>query len=895
MGDSFSRSFNPFAEAAAGNEQTGTREGAQAAVHAAALPGIRADRLCENDPMVSGIVHWSWEIPTNVVLYSREWRHILLRPDDETVQTTISSWWPLVHDDDVKSFLEASRDITEGLAENYQTLFRVKRADGKWAWLLSRGRVVEKEGDRPLLVRGTLVDISFLRTDVKFLHGNADMSYPHRHVVPRQERGAGGNAKTAPPSSFESAKNSATLHCPPGIQVVSRPDADMFPADMECVGAKQSALVQACIDRVFAEGRALRETMSFATDYGHNVAGDYYFWPEFDAGGKVIAVTTQFWDLTDKLLDERRARLNEMRLEALHRLTQMSSTPEDEVLSFVIESLVSLTGSAGGFLYFPDLQPGSHSRMVWSQAHYAALDAAMLPVDRLPRELENVTTDDSGRPYQRIIRNGNCLQPVWSLFDGKITVVRYIAAPVFDEGRVVCIAGVRDKAGTEYLEGDLVQLESFVYSAWLVLRRHEYVRELQRAKEAAERANKVKDEFLANISHELRTPLNGMLGMLQLLDFLSLTEQQREYVRTASVSGRALLRIISDILDFSRIESGKMRLQAEPFDFKSAVESSLSLFRQEAEERRLSFEVDVDERIPRTLLGDDARLRQILFNIVGNALKFTERGGIRVECSLLPPGGNDHVWVYIAVRDTGVGIPSGEHTRIFEAFTQIDSSTTRQYAGTGLGLSIVRHLVALMGGGMALESEVGGGTTMHSSLRFTRMPDAAPEPETAKTLGGETRPLQILVAEDDVVSRYAIQKFLQRLGHTAVCAPNGRLALEMLQLYPFDCLFTDIQMPDMDGLEVVRRIRESDFADITPTGEAREQLRSAIPGGYDAVLSVPGDIVTVTVSAHTMRGDKERFLEGGMDFFIAKPVFLKELAEVLDKVSAKIARRDEAV
>lgn len=254
MSDPFSRTFNPFAEPGVGSDAAGGQ----------------ADRLFENDPMVSGIVHWSWEIPTNLVIYSREWRHILLRPNDDTVQTTLSSWWPLVHEDDVKSFLEAARDIAEGVTEDYQTLFRVKRADGRWAWLLSRGRVVEKEGGRPLLMRGTLVDISFLRTDVKFLHGNADMSYPHRHATPQRERAPVKNG-TGPPPALLDGTSSASLHYFPGIQAISHPDTGMLPGDM---GVEQSDFVQACIDRVFSEGLALCETMSFATEYGHNVTGE---------------------------------------------------------------------------------------------------------------------------------------------------------------------------------------------------------------------------------------------------------------------------------------------------------------------------------------------------------------------------------------------------------------------------------------------------------------------------------------------------------------------------------------------------------------------------------------------------------------------------------------------
>lgn len=833
---------------------------------------------------IGGLVFWVWHVQENKVIYSREWRNVLLRPDDARVESDLAGWWPHVHDDDVQPFLEMAKDIVEGVTEHYQTLFRVRRADGEWVWLLSRGRVAEKDGIIPILVRGALMDISFLRNDVKFQHGAMGMSVPRYHLVQGCSSG-----KEASPARRDGA---VARHLPAGARMCEAEEKSAHPG----VGDDEKNFVRDYVEKVFASGHAIRELVAFSTEYGHDVTGEYIFWPEFDVEGNVAAVMSQFWDVTDLFLSERRARLSEMRLDALYRLTQMVNTPEEDVLTFAMDSLVRLTESRSGFLFFPEGNMARKGRLVWSLDHHTFLGGGAFPATTFPRELASLLLDDAGETYTRVIRNGNCLQPVRRLFNGRVDIYRYIAAPVYEEGRLVCIAGVCNKEYTEYREDDLLQLEAFVAGVWLVLGRHAYIRELQRAKDVAERANKVKDEFLANVSHELRTPLNGMLSMLQLLDILPLDEQQREYVRTASVSGKALLRIISDILDFSRIESGKMKLQIEPFDFAAAFESSLSLFRREAEKKGLSFEVRVGEGLPDRMLGDDARVRQILFNIVGNALKFTERGGIRVECSVLSPGAPGHLWVYIAVSDTGIGIPLADQARIFEAFTQIDSSSTRKYAGTGLGLSIVRHLVGLMGGSVTVESQVGEGTTVHCSLRFTRLPAGMDVPgpaESPREVAG-CRALRILVAEDDDVSRFAMQTFLTRMGHQPVCVSNGRLALEMLQLCRFDCLFTDIQMPDMDGLEVVRRIREDDLEDIIPSEKTRAVLCETELAGNGGVLPVPRDIVTVTVSAHTMRGDKERFLEAGMDFYISKPIAMKELAAVLAKVAERIARPELA-
>ncbi|MCC8193345.1 MAG: response regulator [Deltaproteobacteria bacterium] len=837
----------------------------------------------EKAPPVHGLVTWSWEIPTNTVHYSREWRDILQRPDDPGVQVALSKWWPLVHEDDVQPFLEAARDVVEGVTEDYRTLFRIRREDGEWIWLLSRGRVVEKDaGGKPVRVNGALMDVTFLRFDVKFQHGNPFMSLPRYYAVPD---GAGDKAGSDRPQPGGCAAFS-----PSPAPVTVFPDADAV--DAATPDAAIRTFVRKNVEKVFSEGRAIREMVSFATDYGHTVTGEHFFWPEFDEKGAVTGVVSQFWDVTDRLLAERRARLNEKRLDALYHLTQMTSATQEEVLDFVIDSLVKITESKSGFVFFPYNFPGLGGRMVWSKDHYLEFRTDELPTDSLPQDLVDITVDGNGRLYQPVIKNGNCLQPVLELFDGRVKVMRYMVTPVVDGERVVCIAGVRDKENAEYREDDLNQLEAFVNGAWLVLRRHEFVRELQRAKEAAEQANKVKDEFLANISHELRTPLNGILSMLQLLDLMPLNEEEREYVRTANSSGQALLRIISDILDFARIESGKMKLQVEPFDFTSSFESSLGLFRSEAEKRGLGFEVVVGPGIPDRMLGDDGRVRQILFNIVGNALKFTEKGKIRVECSVLPCGKPDSVWIYLAVTDTGIGIPVDQQVRIFDAFTQIDSSPTRKHTGTGLGLSIVRHLVDLMGGSVHAESEPGMGTTIHCSLCFARLPDIPGEAEPALPGGEREREgLHILVVEDDDVSRYALGMFLRRLGHVPVCVRNGRQALEMLQLHPFHCLFTDIQMPDMDGLEVIARIRENRLEGFTPSEETRALLRREMPDAAGHVRPVPRDILAVTVSAHTMKGDRERFLDAGMNFYISKPVAMKDLTDVLGQISALLAGR----
>ena len=466
------------------------------------------------------------------------------------------------------------------------------------------------------------------------------------------------------------------------------------------------------------------------------------------------------------------------------------------------------------------------------------------------------------------------------------TVGEYCYLPEFGPDGTVCavICQMRDISG----EFRVKEERNFTEEKFAALNRHTH--DLEKAKKMAETANRTKDEFLANVSHELRTPLNGMLSMMQLLQHSSLSKEQQEYVRAATLSGNALLRILSDILDFSRMESGKMDLRSGVFDLKETLLSTMSLFVSEARSKGLETEVFIDERLPGALLGDDARVRQIVFNLVGNALKFTAKGKISLECSLLPYARGDNVRIYIVVRDTGIGIPPQSHSTIFEAFTQLDNSSTREHSGTGLGLGIVKRLVRMMGGNLTVESDVGEGTAIHCSLPFTQAGKHARAGARCDHLvvGAGPRRLDILVAEDDAVGRFALHAFLQRTGHRAVCVETGWHALAALQLHTFDCLITDIQMPVMDGLETVRRIRQGHLVGVTPSREVADAIKSVIPGA-DIMprANVPRDMPVVALTAHAMQGDREYFLRMGMDMYLAKPIILEELAMTLRRLSER--------
>jgi signal transduction histidine kinase len=579
---------------------------------------------------------------------------------------------------------------------------------------------------------------------------------------------------------------------------------------------------------------------------------------------------------------------------------------EHNEIALMSGDIIDVVGFAFPGAFSPEIHQGAISRrasgvppqpidVTPNQALFGGVDAQLVRIEgRLITEYRN------GRDETLLLRNGRTL----------FTVRGPGSVPVYDKGAILRLTGICSVSanwsrgvvlpGTFQIDIDSPEAVSIVKRApWLseqrslqvlmvtllliaaglvwvfVLRRQvggqtrlieQKLLEVEKLKEKAEAASEAKSQFLANMSHEIRTPMNGILGMTELAMQAESAEEQKECLSTLRSSGDALLAILNDLLDLSKIEAGKFEIEEEPFSVRELVADAGKVFTYRMREKGLLFESTVAASLPDVLLGDALRLRQILLNLLGNAVKFTQEGSVSLGAAGERDGDQFHL--RLVVRDSGIGIPAEKQGRIFEAFRQADDSTARKYGGTGLGLSICVKLVALMGGKIAVESAPGQGSafSIHLLLKEGRPQDQlAIAPTDSSMVASVVTPLKILLAEDNLVNQTVAARLLEKQGHEVTIAGDGKLAVEEFERGAFDLILMDVQMPVMDGLDATREIR-------------------LLERGQNARVPI------IAMTAQTMKGDRDNCFAAGMDGFVSKPIHLPDLWAAINVVKTPAIR-----
>jgi signal transduction histidine kinase/ActR/RegA family two-component response regulator len=739
---------------------------------------------------------------------------------------------PFVVPADRAAFVAALRAHLVGAIERFECEYRTGEGDGP-RWRLARGLASRDISGRPTRVIGTSVDITRLKQaheELQQAKDRLEAAVTGSKVSTWDIEMVGGDISTArttynnlwEPLGYE-APPTATSSLGALVDYVIAPEErEGFRADLQAFLATKErewervvhvSHVDGSVRWLLTRGIAVRDTTGTATRF-----------------------TGTSIDITDLKQAERAL---------VHSEEMVRSTRETYELAMRSSDVTLVVGD------FPSPQGGDPGESKWTYFNMwepLGIDPATVPTDFEQLSRLTIHPDDYASVLAYWGAAAQARTPNWYIehrvlrADGEVRWRLSRGAILYDEA------------------GNVTRLVSTTIDTTELKRIQD---ELQRARQAAEAANRAKDEFLANVSHELRTPMNAIFGMTDLALDSSPSEQQRQLLTTVRTAASSLLTILNDLLDFSKIASGKLTLERAAFSLRAAVVDTVQALAVRAQRQGLELTCHVEPDVPDTLEGDVGRLRQALMNLIGNAIKFTPEGEVEVTVETAPAD-DDAVALVFTVRDTGIGIAPDKQEAIFRAFEQEDASTTRKYGGTGLGLTISAQLASLMNGGIAVHSAPGAGSTFRLTARFARatglaapLPRAAPEQPAADP----GSPLRVLAAEDNDLNVTLLQKLLAKRGHSAEFARDGHAALALASRGGFDLMLLDLHMPGLDGFDVVKAIRE----------------RERATGAHLPILAL--------TARHSAR-DRERCLEAGMDEFLSKPIEAASLWAMIERVTA---------